>query len=87
MVSLDLMKKRIVACIAQRNGKASKADIIRHAAGSKARLIRTIDDLVESGIVWKEGKGTKGSPHIFTLIQVPRSDVAKANDCIVTVIL
>lgn len=85
MISLERMRSRIVSCIAERGGKLSKTEIIQNTTGAKARLIRTIDDLVASGIIGREGKGTRGSPHIFTLIETFRTVCSDDDDRCITV--
>jgi hypothetical protein len=87
MVSFDSMKRRIVSCIAQRGGRATKAEIIQRSSGKKTKLIQTIAHLVDTGRLLQEGKGKKGSPHIFTLIETDSPANAEGKvDCITVII-
>ncbi|MDQ3232364.1 MAG: hypothetical protein M3Q07_11130 [Pseudobdellovibrionaceae bacterium] len=85
MVSQEQIRSRIISYIAQKGGKASKPDIIRNTKGAKLRLIRTIDQLVDKGMILKEGDGTKGSPHTFILVEAYRVNASEINNCIITV--
>ncbi len=87
MISLDSMKIRVISCVAQKGGKASKAEIIQNTAGRKARLIQIIDHLVAEGTLLKAGAGRKGNPHSFSLRAVQRKDSHEDDSLHITVFI
>lgn len=85
MISFERMQARVFSCLAQRGGKATKAEIIQNAKGKKVRLIQTIDHLVDRGKILQQGKGTKGDPHIFTLLNLQHEESVKNQNQYITV--
>jgi len=85
VVSMECMKRRVISCIVQKGGRASKPEIISNTTGARARLIRIMESLVDAGTILKDGKGTKGSPHVFTVVEVFHSKASEVDDCLVTV--